>query len=166
VFYQSYAREISEARGWKRLATNSAKLVNILGGYGYRPMLASMEACVDAAVSGNLAPNMNTRVFRARHAMGRTVRGPTLVAKDGFSARYDLDRINGIFSRPSHKLAGQSYVGKILVLDTAKGGRRDRMDAARDEIARDCPTGAGLEFRKPYSRARCRAWRCIDAGRV
>jgi len=54
--------------------------------------------------------------------MGRTVRGPALVANDGFSARYDLDRINGIFSRPSHKLAGQSYVGKILVLDTAKGG--------------------------------------------
>jgi predicted aconitase len=53
-FYQSYAREISEARGWKRLATNSAKLVNILGGYGYRPMLASMESCVDAAVSGKL----------------------------------------------------------------------------------------------------------------
>ena len=53
-FYQSYAREISEANGWKRLATNSAKLVNILGGYGYRPMLASMEACVDAAVSGRL----------------------------------------------------------------------------------------------------------------
>jgi predicted aconitase len=54
-FYQSYAREIAEARGWKRLATNSAKLVNILGGYGYRPMIASMEACVDAAVSGRLA---------------------------------------------------------------------------------------------------------------
>ena len=53
-FYQSYAREISEANGWKRLATNSAKLVNILGGYGYRPMLASMETCVDAAVSGRL----------------------------------------------------------------------------------------------------------------
>jgi len=54
-FYQSYAREIAEAKGWHRLATNSAKLVNILGGYGYRPMLASMEACVDAAVSGTLA---------------------------------------------------------------------------------------------------------------
>ncbi len=53
-FYQSYAREIAEARGWKRLATNSAKLVNILGGYGYVPLLASMEACVDAAVSGRL----------------------------------------------------------------------------------------------------------------
>lgn len=54
-FYQSYAREIAEAKGWKRLATNSAKLVNILGGYGYRPMIASMEACVDAAVTGRLA---------------------------------------------------------------------------------------------------------------
>jgi predicted aconitase len=53
-FYQSYAREIAEANGWKRLATNSAKMVNILGGYGYQPMLASMEACVDAAASGYL----------------------------------------------------------------------------------------------------------------
>jgi predicted aconitase len=53
-FYQSYAREIAEANGWKSLATNSAKLVNILGGYGYRPMLASMEACVGAAASGTL----------------------------------------------------------------------------------------------------------------
>ncbi len=53
-FYQSYAREIAEAKGWKRLVTNSAKLVNILGGYGYQPMLESMEACVDAAVSGRL----------------------------------------------------------------------------------------------------------------
>jgi len=54
--------------------------------------------------------------------MGRAVRGQALVAKDGFSARYDLDRIAGTFSRPTHRLAGQSYVGKILVLDTAKGG--------------------------------------------
>jgi predicted aconitase len=53
-FYQSYAREIAEAQGWKCLATNSAKLVNILGGYGYQPMLASMEDCVAAAVSGKL----------------------------------------------------------------------------------------------------------------
>jgi predicted aconitase with swiveling domain len=61
-------------------------------------------------------------VFRARQAMGSIVVGPALVAHDGFSARYDLDRIAGVFSRPAHKLAGQSYVGKILVLDTAKGG--------------------------------------------
>ncbi len=54
-FYQSYAREIATANGWKRLATNSAKMVNILGGYGYTPMLASMEECIDAAVTGRLA---------------------------------------------------------------------------------------------------------------
>ena len=65
---------------------------------------------------------MSARVFKARHAMGLTVRGLALVANDGFSARYDLDRIKGVFSRPAHKLAGQSYVGRILVLDTAKGG--------------------------------------------
>jgi uncharacterized protein len=58
----------------------------------------------------------------ARHAMGRTVRGIALVANDGFSARYDLDRIAGIFSRPAHKLAGRSYIDRILVMDTAKGG--------------------------------------------
>lgn len=53
-FYQSYAREVAEANGWKRLATNSAKMVNILGGYGYVPMLASMEQCVEAAQTGRL----------------------------------------------------------------------------------------------------------------
>jgi predicted aconitase len=53
-FYQSYAREIAEANGWKRLATNSTKMVNILGGYGYVPLLASMEQCVEAAVTGRL----------------------------------------------------------------------------------------------------------------
>ena len=29
-FYQSYAREMAEANGWRRLATNSPKLVNIV----------------------------------------------------------------------------------------------------------------------------------------
>jgi predicted aconitase len=54
-FYQSYAREMAEANGWKRLATNSAKLTNILGGYGYMPVLLSMDACIEAAcASGRL----------------------------------------------------------------------------------------------------------------
>ena len=60
--------------------------------------------------------------FLFRHALGAPVRGEALVAHDGFSARYDLDRLAGKFSRPAHKLAGQSYAGKVLVLDTAKGG--------------------------------------------
>jgi len=65
---------------------------------------------------------MTSRVLQARHAMGRIVTGEALVANDGFSARYDLDRLRGVFSRPAHKLVGLSYVGKVLVLDTAKGG--------------------------------------------
>lgn len=55
-FYQSYAREMAEANGWKRLATNSVKLVNIIGGYGYVPLLGSMERCVEAAETGRLVP--------------------------------------------------------------------------------------------------------------
>jgi len=53
-FYQQYAREIGEANGWTRLLSNSTKIVNILGGYGYKPALASMSACVDAAVAGEM----------------------------------------------------------------------------------------------------------------
>ena len=54
--------------------------------------------------------------------VGPAVIATALVAADNFSARYDLDRIHGVFSRPSHKLAGESYAGRILVLDGAKGG--------------------------------------------
>ena len=54
--------------------------------------------------------------------VGPAVTGTALVAADNFSARYDLDRIRGVFSRPSHKLAGESYADRILVLDGAKGG--------------------------------------------
>jgi predicted aconitase with swiveling domain len=61
-------------------------------------------------------------IYSARHAIGKPVRGQALVANDGFSARYDLDRTRGVFSRTTHKLAGQPYAGRILVLDTAKGG--------------------------------------------
>ena len=53
-FYQQYAREIGEANGWTILLSNSTKIVNILGGYGYKPALASMHACVEAAVAGEV----------------------------------------------------------------------------------------------------------------
>ena len=45
---------MAEAKGWTRLMTNSAKLVNILGGYGYRSSLASLERCIDSAVAGRV----------------------------------------------------------------------------------------------------------------
>lgn len=53
-FYQQYAREIGEANGWVRLLSNSTKIVNILGGYGYQPALASMEDCVASAIAGEV----------------------------------------------------------------------------------------------------------------
>jgi len=61
-------------------------------------------------------------ILKCHVGIGPKVQGEALVADDNFSARYDLDRLKGIFSRPQHALAGQSYVDKILVLNTAKGG--------------------------------------------
>ena len=66
--------------------------------------------------------NLNKTVFRGHAGPGVPVEGLALVAADNFSARYDLDLAKGIFSRPTHKLVGQSYVGKVLVLNIAKGG--------------------------------------------
>ena len=61
-------------------------------------------------------------VLNCHIGIGPKVQGEALVANDNFSARYDLDRIKGVFSRPEHALAGESYVDKIIVLNTAKGG--------------------------------------------
>ena len=63
-----------------------------------------------------------SRTLKCHQGIGPRVEGTALVAKDNFSARYDLDRLAGVFSRPGHGLVGQSSVGRILVLDTAKGG--------------------------------------------
>lgn len=60
--------------------------------------------------------------LRCHPGVGPIVHGVALVAQDDFSARYDLDRSRGVFSRETHRLHGQSYVGRILVLNTAKGG--------------------------------------------
>lgn len=65
---------------------------------------------------------MTAVTLQGHIGIGPRVEGVALVAQDNFSARYDLDRIKGIFSRPGHALFGQSYVDRILVLNTAKGG--------------------------------------------
>lgn len=62
------------------------------------------------------------RVLKCHVGIGPKVSGKALVADDNFSARYDLDRIKGVFSRPQHKLHGESYKDVVLVLNTAKGG--------------------------------------------
>lgn len=40
--------------GWRRLVTNSAKLVNIIKAHGYEPILRSTEACVQSALTGKV----------------------------------------------------------------------------------------------------------------
>jgi len=61
-------------------------------------------------------------ILHCHPGIGQVVEGVALVADDNFSARYDLDRKSGVFSRPAHKLHGENYVDRILVLQTAKGG--------------------------------------------
>ena len=65
---------------------------------------------------------MSARRIKGHAGVGAKASGIALVARDNFSARYDLDRLEGVFSRPAHALYGQSYVDRVLVLHTAKGG--------------------------------------------
>jgi predicted aconitase with swiveling domain len=61
-------------------------------------------------------------VLRGHAGVGEPVEAEALVCWDDFSARYDVNRRTGRFSRPSHALFGVSLVGKVCVFNTAKGG--------------------------------------------
>ena len=65
---------------------------------------------------------MTATSLRGPAGVGPMVEGEALVSRQGFSARYDVDRDRGVFSRQAHDLYGQSLAGKILVCTTAKGG--------------------------------------------
>ena len=92
---------------------------------------------------------MADRIIKGHVGIGPKVTGEALVASDNFSARYDLNRVDGVFSRPTHKLVGQNYVGKVLVLNIAKGGvataGRRREMAAREMV----PLALLLNFANP-----------------
>lgn len=60
--------------------------------------------------------------LKCHPGIGPKVRGRVLLSKDNFSARYDLDLVQGVFSRPQHDLFGKAYGGRVLVFNTAKGG--------------------------------------------
>ena len=63
--------------------------------------------------------------------MGPMVEGPALVSQHGFSARYDLNRERGFFSRKEHDLFGESVAGaSSSIAPVSKGGNRDILDAA------------------------------------
>ncbi len=53
---------------------------------------------------------------------GEPVEGEALVMREGFSPRYDLDRLTGVISRIGHSAEGLSIKDRILVIPTVKGG--------------------------------------------
>ena len=53
-FYILHARELGQQNHWRTLVTDSAKLANIIAGYGYNPVLRPTAVCIEAAVSGRL----------------------------------------------------------------------------------------------------------------
>jgi predicted aconitase with swiveling domain len=62
------------------------------------------------------------RSIYVKRAHGASIEGEVLVMREGFSPRYDLDRISGIISRIGHSVEGESIHNKILVIPTVKGG--------------------------------------------
>lgn len=92
---------------------------------------------------------MSTITLKAHRGIGVEVEGIALAANDNFSARYDLDRITGIFSRPQHALAGQNYVGKILVLNAAKGGVATAWMLREMAARKKAPLALLLNFANP-----------------
>jgi len=63
-----------------------------------------------------------SQIISVKRAHGVVVEGEVLVMREGFSPRYDLDRISGVISRIGHSVEGESVSNKILVIPTVKGG--------------------------------------------
>ena len=61
-------------------------------------------------------------VLNVHRAWGPRIEAPALVMREGFSPRYDLDRLTGVISRIGHSVQGESIKGRILVIPTTKGG--------------------------------------------
>ena len=53
-FYIMNARVLQQRFQYRTLVTNSAKLANIISGYGYNPVFRPVETCIDAAVTGKV----------------------------------------------------------------------------------------------------------------
>lgn len=66
--------------------------------------------------------SMSVDVIHVSRAYGELVEGEAIVSTEGFSPRYDLDRVTGVISKIGHALEGTSLRDKILVVPTAKGG--------------------------------------------
>jgi len=53
-YYIMAPQDFAADHGWRRLVTNSAKLANIIAGYGYHPVFRPTATCVQAALTGAL----------------------------------------------------------------------------------------------------------------
>ncbi|MBK0419067.1 DUF126 domain-containing protein [Leucobacter sp. CSA1] len=60
--------------------------------------------------------------FSLARAIGPTVRARALVSTVPFSARYDLDRVNGVVSRIDHPLRGSSITDRLFIAPGVQGG--------------------------------------------
>ena len=67
-YYIMTAREMAARHGFRTLLTDSAKLANIIAGYGYVPLFRPTELCVDAAL--HRAPRRGRRVRPSRESVG------------------------------------------------------------------------------------------------
>jgi predicted aconitase with swiveling domain len=54
--------------------------------------------------------------------VGSVVDGELILSRDGFSPRYDLNRLTGVITRKGHDLEGASIADRICVFTEAKGG--------------------------------------------
>ena len=53
-FYLMTPRELAERFGYRTIVTDSAKLANIIAGYGYNPVFRPREVCIEAALTGKI----------------------------------------------------------------------------------------------------------------
>ena len=53
-FYVMAPHELVDSHGYRTIVTDSAKLANIISGYGYQPALRGTAECVEAAVTGKI----------------------------------------------------------------------------------------------------------------
>ena len=53
-FFQIFARDVGTANHWVTLMTQSVKMANLTAGFGYRPVPASLERCIESALAGRM----------------------------------------------------------------------------------------------------------------
>lgn len=60
-FYLMTARDLARKNNFRTIVTNSAKLANIIAGYGYNPVFRRLTDCIDAAVAGQIPDSPRKR---------------------------------------------------------------------------------------------------------